>query len=89
MITSIRPECYLPYSHGWIEPTGEEVKLILKLAGNLTGGAAAKLLGLREPRTIRRWTGGTTPIPYSAWAILCYEAGHGTIWTISTGNFSR
>ena len=31
-------------------------------------------------RTIRRWIGEDTPIPYAAWAILCDQAGLGVIW---------
>lgn len=46
----------------------------------LTGGDAAKLLGISDGRTIRRWTGGDSPVPFSAWAILCEVAGLGMIW---------
>jgi len=46
----------------------------------LTGGEAAKLLGISDGRTIRRWTGGDSPIPFAAWAILCNVAGLGLIW---------
>jgi hypothetical protein len=39
--------------------------------GGFTGGKAAKALGLgaKGDRTIRRWIGEDTPIPYAAWAI--------------------
>lgn len=52
---------------------------MLSMAG-LTGGDAAKLLGISDGRTIRRWTGGDSPIPFAAWAILCEAAGLGMIW---------
>ena len=54
---------------------------VLRLAG-LTGGKAAKVLGLgpKGDRTIRRWVGEDTPIPYAAWALLCDYAGLGLIW---------
>ena len=46
------------------------------------GGKAAKVLGLgpKGDRTIRRWVGEDTPIPYTAWALLCDYAGLGLIW---------
>ncbi|MBL3921631.1 transcriptional regulator, partial [Bacteroides thetaiotaomicron] len=30
----------------------------------------------------RRWVGGDTPIPFSAWAILVEYAGLGKIWKV-------
>lgn len=54
---------------------------MLRLAG-FSGSKAAKALGLgaKGDRTIRRWIGEDTPIPYAAWAILCDQAGLGVIW---------
>jgi hypothetical protein len=37
--------------------------------GRLTGAAAARLAGV-NPRTVRRWIGGESEIPYSAWRII-------------------
>ncbi len=37
--------------------------------GNLTGKAAAAIAGV-NPRTIRRWIGGDSEVPYSAWRLL-------------------
>ena len=37
--------------------------------GNLTGSAAATIAGV-NPRTIRRWLGGDSEIPYSAWLLI-------------------
>ena len=64
-----------------VELAADEVREVLRLAG-LTGGKAAKVLGLgpKGDRTIRRWVGEDTPIPYAAWALLCDYAGLGLIW---------
>ncbi len=77
---SIRLEC-LKSAEKWVKPTGEEVRTVLRLAG-FTGSKAARVLGLglKGDRTIRRWVGEDTPIPYPAWALLCYYAGLGLIW---------
>ncbi|CDL30085.1 putative transcriptional repressor protein korC [Escherichia coli 5-172-05_S4_C1] len=48
----------------------------------LTGSKAATLTGLKDSRTVRRWVGGDTPIPFSAWAILVEYAGLGKIWKV-------
>ncbi len=76
---NIRLECLKPADR-WAQPTGEEVRSVLRLA-RFTGGNAAKVLGLgpNGDRTIRRWVGEDTPIPYPAWALLCYCAGLGLI----------
>lgn len=77
--TEIRPECLRPFSEGWQQPTPAEVRTVLKLAG-LTGSETARLVGISDGRTVRRWTGGDAPIPFAAWALLCEAAGLGTIW---------
>jgi len=76
----IRVECLRP-AEGWMPPSGEEVRAVLHLAG-FTGGKAAKALGLgaKGDRTVRRWIGEDSPIPYAAWALLCHFAGLGVIW---------
>ena len=77
---NIRLECLRP-AEEWAQPTGEEVRELLRLAG-FTGGKAAKALGLgtKGDRTIRRWIGEESAIPYAAWALLCDFAGLGFIW---------
>lgn len=79
--TTIRPECLRPASDFWIRPEAGEVREVLRLA-QLSGAKAAQLLGLGSAgsRTIRRYTGGDAPIPYTSWAILCEVAGLGRIW---------
>lgn len=78
---SIRAECFLPFSAGWVCPTPDEIRSLLKIA-ELTGSKAALLTGIKDSRTVRRWNGGDTPIPFSSWAILVEYAGFGKIWSI-------
>ncbi|MDF7677068.1 transcriptional regulator [Neisseriaceae bacterium ESL0693] len=77
---NIKLECLRPAAR-WQHPSGEEVREVLRLAG-FTGIAAAKVLGLgaKGDRTVRRWIGEETAIPYAAWALLCEFAGLGMIW---------
>lgn len=77
----IRLDCMQPAASGWIQPTGDEIREVLRAAG-FTGGQAAKMLGLGSggDRTVRRWIGGDSAIPYAAWALLCDFAGLGCIW---------
>ncbi len=79
--TNIRPECLRPYAQGWEPPIGEEVREAMRLAG-FSGSQAAKALGLgsKGDRTVRRWIGEDSAIPYAAWALLCDFAGLGRIW---------
>ena len=75
----------LRFARGRFMLIGSVVALITLLVGflaGLTGGKAAKVLGLgpKGDRTIRRWVGEDTPIPYAAWALLCDYAGLGLIW---------
>ena len=76
----IRESCLQPGA-SWEQATGKEVREVLRLA-NFTGGQAAKALGLgaKGDRTVRRWIGEESEIPYAAWAVLCDFAGLGMIW---------
>lgn len=80
----IRPECLRP-AEEWEQPTGEEVREVLRLAG-FTASRAASVLGLGKEggRTIRRWIGEESHISYAAWALLCDFAGQGQIWKSKT-----
>lgn len=77
---NVRLECIRP-AKSWVQPRGEEVREVLRLAG-LTGARAAQVLGLgpKGDRTVRRWVSEDNPIPYTAWAVLCEHAGLGLIW---------
>lgn len=85
MSATIRAECLQPGAD-YAQPTGAEVREVLRLA-ELTGSGAARLLGLGEGggRTVRRWISEDSEIPYAAWAILCERAGLGAIWQGSGG----
>ena len=78
---NIRFECLRPAADGWSQPTGEEIREVLRRAG-LSGSQTADVLGLGSGggRTVRRWTGEATPIPYAVWAILCDLGGFDRIW---------
>lgn len=49
-----------------IEPN--DLRALLK-RGNLTGSAASRLAGV-NPRTVRRWIGGDSAIPWSAYRLI-------------------
>lgn len=76
----IRSECLKPADQ-WEQPTGDEIREAVRLAG-FTGGSTARALGLGQKgdRTVRRWIGEESSIPYAAWALLCDFAGLGQIW---------
>jgi hypothetical protein len=76
----IRLECLKP-AEFWMPPTGDEIREVLRLSG-FSGSKASKSLGLgsKGDRTVRRWAGEESPIPYAAWALLCDFAGLGQIW---------
>lgn len=78
--SNIRRECLTP-AVNWNRPTGEEIREVLRLAG-FTGAKAAQELGLgpNGDRTVRRWVGEESDIPYAAWALLCDFAGLGIVW---------
>jgi hypothetical protein len=77
-MTTIRRECLNP-AESWARPTGQEISEVLRLTG-LSGGQASKKLGLQGSRTIRKWIGEESEIPYAAWSLLCEIAGLGIIW---------
>lgn len=83
------------YGPHWAQPTGEEVRALL-VAAELTAGEAARLVGVKDARTVRKWLSfdadhvevckrqgqphSMSAIPYAAWALLADAAGHGQIW---------
>lgn len=48
--------------------SADELRALLR-RGHLTGSAAGAICGV-NPRTIRRWIGGDSEIPYSAWSLI-------------------
>lgn len=80
-VDGIRATTMLLYTHpDYTPPTPMEVRALLKDM-KLTGKEAAKILGVSSDRTIRKWTGGTTTMPYSAWRLLLLEKW---FWTHAT-----
>lgn len=77
MTTEIRSSCFRPF-HNWQPPSHDEIRALLAI-GKLTGAAAGDIVGVNG-RTVRRWTSGEVPIPYSAWALLCDAVGYVRIW---------
>lgn len=89
----IRQETMLPFAQ-WEPPKPNEIREIIILIGErrglkkFTGSQVADLVGVsstgtgvgKGSRTVRKWVGGESRIPYGAWSILCYEAGFGLIW---------
>lgn len=89
----VRPETLRPFPE-WEPPSPDEIRQVVVLAGErrglkkLTGAQVADLVGAsstgagvgKGSRTVRKWVGGESRIPYGAWAILCAEAGFGFIW---------
>lgn len=73
----LNPETLKTYKE-WETPTAEDIRLILSIAG-LSGAGAGALTGV-EGRTVRRWTGGDSTIPYACWALIVSYAGLGNIW---------
>lgn len=65
MIRSLRPGSAL---HEAPRCPADEFRALLK-RGKLSGSAAARIAGA-NPRTIRRWIGGDSEIPYSAWSLI-------------------
>lgn len=71
------PQC-LPYEHpDYRPPTVAELRDALNHGEHWTGSFAAKKLGIKDPRTIRKWISETdqTKIPYSAWRLLLIMKG--------------
>lgn len=73
----LTPDTLIPYVDGWIRPTGDDMRIILKLAG-FTGSAAGNHVGV-ESRQIRNWVAGKPSASYAGWCLLVKAAGLGDI----------
>ncbi len=49
-------------------PTGSDLRALLQ-RGKLTGSASARIAGVNA-RTLRRWIGGESAVPYSAYRVI-------------------
>ena len=69
-----RRETRLPFrSERYRAPTKEEFRSVTQTLG-LTGSMVGQLLGVTS-RAVRKWIGGESEIPYSAWRVLLIHAG--------------
>jgi len=84
-LNNIRAATLLPYNEGWEQPTFEEVRAVIALAGQhigkekLTGKQIANLVGV-NPRNVRKWTAppetsNHIAMPYAAWRLLVIFCG--------------
>ena len=70
----INPDSIRPfYDPEYQAPSVDDIRLLLKF-NEWTGSKAARIVGV-DNRTLRRWTGGERPIPYSAWRLLLVYSG--------------
>lgn len=74
----IRSETLLSFDSGWLQPSAEEVRALLSYI-KFSGSDAGKYVGVSS-RTVRKWVGGQSPIPYAAWAVLIERAIGKKIW---------
>lgn len=95
---AVRPETLNAFTQGWLAPSPDEINFVLDmictrlhLDKKPSGADIAGLVGLsgkpgsgHGSRTFRRWMSikDPTDVPFSAWAILCFEAGLGPIWAL-------
>lgn len=53
-------------------PSPEEIRETFK---PFTGSQVARMLGIQDARTIRKWIGGESKIPYAAWRLWLIKTG--------------
>ena len=69
-----RRETRLPFaSSRYVAPSKDEFRTVTQTLG-LTGPAVGSLLGVSS-QTVRKWIGGESEVPYSAWRLLLLHAG--------------
>src|SRR5690349_3926676 len=72
--TEVRKEARLPFaSSRYRAPTKDEFRTVTQTLG-LTGSMVGSLLGVTS-RAVRKWIGGESEVPYSAWRLLLIHAG--------------
>lgn len=85
----IRETSLLPFADpDYTRPTPDEIRAALAVA-DLSGNAAAQLLGLSSGRKVRAWTSGESEMPFSAWRLLLIEAGMISLRTRDSGESAR
>lgn len=73
----LSPDTLKTFSQGWIRPTGDDVRIIMQLAG-FTESQAAQCAGV-DQRSVRRWKVAEPAATYGAWCLLVHAAGLGFI----------
>lgn len=72
--TEPRRETRLPFaSPRYRAPTKDEFRSVTQTLG-LTGSMVGQLLGVTS-RAVRKWIGGESEVPYTAWRLLLIHAG--------------
>lgn len=75
----IRSTCFQP-ARTWTPPTADEFRIMLNVLGYSQTTFAA-IIDVTD-RTVRRWAKGEKPIAYSAWCVMCTQAGLPSIWSL-------
>ncbi|TMU77521.1 XRE family transcriptional regulator [Pseudomonas fluorescens] len=68
-----RPGLFDAFAPGWMPPTVEEFRELLRVTG-LPASAAGMLVGVSQKK-IRKWAGGEGDVPYAVWRLLSIYAG--------------
>ncbi|MCI8212566.1 hypothetical protein AUC61_23835 [Pseudomonas sp. S25] len=68
-----RPGLFDAYAPGWVAPSVEEFRELLRVA-ELSGSKAGMLVGVSQGK-IRKWAGGEGEVPYAVWRLLTIYAG--------------
>lgn len=77
----IRESCFQPAaSYNWTAPTGVEILKLIQII-SWPVDEIGRYLGCPKS-VVTDWLTDKTEIPFSAWAILAYQAGRGEIWKI-------
>lgn len=72
--TEPRRETRLPFANErFLPPNKNEFRTVTQTLG-LSGAETGALLGVTS-RAVRKWIGGESDIPYSAWRLLLLHAG--------------
>lgn len=81
-LNQIRATCFQPAT-SWTPPTAEEFRIMLSVLG-CSQTTFAYMIDVTD-RTVRRWASGEKQVAYSAWCIMCIQAGLPPIWTQPAG----
>lgn len=77
-LNQVRASCFQPAS-SWTPPTAQEFRIMLSVLG-YSQTTFAGLIDVTD-RTVRRWASGDKQVAYSAWCVMCTQAGLPHIWT--------